>query len=281
MPRTLVNGEAEEHVPASNRGLAYGDGVFTTVKIAAGRPQLWRRHLHRLTRDCAIIGLSFNREALQREADALCEGLGARAADSTGEEAVLKVILTRGDGARGYRPPAGNAVRILQLTPFAPYPTEYLERGVSVTVCRLRLSNSPALAGVKHLNRLEQVLARAEWDDEYQEGLMLDAAGHVIEGTMSNLFVVTSDELLTPTLDRCGVAGVMREHLSEKAAESGLDVRETRLKLEDLHRAEGVFVCNALIGAWPVSRISEASCSSDGFIKGRFRRFLEWAGQAE
>lgn len=283
--RTLVNGEPEARVSASNRGLAYGDGVFTTAKISAGRPQLWQRHLRRLTRDCQKIGLSFDREALQRETDAFCEGLRAGAADFAGEEAVLKVILTRGDGARGYRPPAGGAVRILQLTRFTPYPPEYLEQGVAVTVCRLRLSDSPALAGVKHLNRLEQVLARAEWGDEYQEGLMLDADRHVVEGTMSNVFAVTGDALLTPALDRCGVAGVMREHLSEKAAKSGLDVREARLKIEDLHRAEGVFICNALIGAWPVSRVGlrggHESCSSGGFIAGRFRRFLEWADQAE
>ena len=269
MPHVLVNGEAKEHVPASNRGLAYGDGVFTTVKVDAGRPRLWHRHLRRLVRDGERIGLSFDREVLQREVNVLCSG----AADL----AVLKVILTRGEGARGYRPPEGGAVRILRLTPFTPYPPEYLVQGVAVTVCHLRLSDSPALAGVKHLNRLEQVLARAEWSDEYQEGLMLDTRGHVVEGTMSNLFVSVGDELLTPTLDRCGVAGVMREHITDVAANAGLEVRETQLRLEDLHRGEGVFLCNALIGAWPVSHVGGKGCSSPDFIAGRFKRFLGWA----
>ncbi len=265
MRLTLVNGEQREHVSVSNRGLAYGDGVFTTVKVIQQRPQLWAAHRRRLARDCAKLALTFDAAALEREAAGLCAEMSSLA--------VLKIILTRGEGERGYRPPAGDAVRILQAAPLTPPPSAYLERGVAVTVCKLRLSDTPALAGVKHLNRLEQVLARAEWGDEYQEGLMLDADGHVVEGTMSNLFVVRGDELLTPMLDRCGVAGVMRERII-----AGADrVRETRLRLDDLYRAEGVFICNAVIDAWPVARIGDKDCAATGFIAGRFNAVLALA----
>ncbi len=266
---TLVNGERREYVAASNRGLAYGDGVFSTVKIVERRPRLWQAHRRRLGHDCARLALEVDWATLEREVAALC-------ADAPGP-AALKIIVTRGGGERGYRPPPGEAVRIVQLLPFEPPPRAYAEHGVAVTVCRMRLSSTPALAGVKHLNRLEQVLARSEWGDEYQEGLMLDAEGHVIEGTMSNLFAVAGNQLLTPVLDRCGVAGVMRGHLITGAAAAGFDVRETRLTLADLHRADGAFVCNALIGAWPIARIGERDRAAAEFIAGRFGAILALA----
>ena len=266
---TLVNGEERETVSVSNRGLAYGDGVFTTVKVTGRRPQLWERHLRRLTRDCAKLSMAFDPAALEREVETVCAHACAPAAGAM----AMKIILTRGAGARGYRPPSATAERIVQIEPWQPPPEEYVRKGVVVTVCRLRLAH--ALAGIKHLNRLEQVLARAEWEDEYPEGLMLDTEGRVIEGTMSNLFVVAGNELRTPMLDRCGVAGVMREHLIENARIAGFSVRETRLELEDLHGADGAFLCNALIGAWPIAGIGERDPGSDAFIAGRFRSILE------
>ena len=264
---TRVNGEECRQVCVSNRGLAYGDGVFTTVKVIDRQPQLWEAHQRRLERDCKRLALRFDLAALIRETTELCA--------LTSTPAVLKIMLVRGDGERGYRPPEIEAMRILQATPWQPYPDAYYEQGIAVTVCRLPLSLTPALAGVKHLNRLEQVLARAEWGDGYPEGLMLDPEGYVIEGTMSNLFIVAGDELVTPALDRCGVAGVMREHLMNEAVTIGFKAREAKLRLDDLHSADGVFVCNALIGAWPLARIAEHDCNAHGFINGSFRKILK------
>ncbi len=263
----LVNGEKRNTISVSNRGLAYGDGVFTTARVVNRRPQLWEAHRRRLEHDCGKLMLAFDLAALGREVAEAC-------ADAP-NPAVLKVILTRGDGERGYRPPSGSAVRIVQTTALEPYPREYLRQGVAVTVCHLHLPHAPSIAGVKHLNRLEQVLARAEWDDEYREGLMLDSDGHVIEGTMSNLFIAAADELLTPKLDRCGVAGVMREHIIVNASSAGLSVREVSLTLDDLYQADGLFVCNSIIGAWPVARIGEHDCAAAGFISGRFQDILK------
>ena len=259
----LVNGKWNSHIDLGNRGLAYGDGVFTTARITMRRPQFWEAHRRRLKRDCAQLALEVDWAALEHEVATVC--------DDAPEPAALKITITRRAGERGYRPPPGEAVRIVQRLPLEPHPRAYVERGIAVTVCRMRLASAPALAGVKHLNRLEQVLARLEWGDEYQEGLMLDDKGYVVEGTMSNLFAVADKQLLTPLLDRCGVAGVMRERIIAHAEAAGLRLHETRLVLEDLYRANGVFVCNALIGAWPVVRIDRQSCIKPEFIAERFK----------
>ena len=264
--QTWVNGKQSRHIDVLNRGLAYGDGVFTTARVTDRYPRLWPAHRRRLERDCARLALKVSWPVLEREVTALCA--------ETPDPAVLKVIITRAGGNRGYRPLPGEAVRIVQLAPFEPYPRAHVEQGIAMTVCRMRLASAPGLAGVKHLNRLEQVLARAEWNDEYQEGLMLDDREHVVEGTMSNLFAVAGNTLLTPLLDRCGVAGVMRERIIAGAAPAGFSVSETRLSLDELYRADGVFVCNALIGAWPVSRICGHAYTTSEFITGRFSSIL-------
>ena len=247
MSATLVNGESPGCVSVSNRGLAYGDGVFTTIKVVDRRLQLWRLHRRRLSRDCEKLSLIVDFDTLEREIATICKRLPPLA--------VLKIILTRGEGQRGYRPSCNEVVRILQAAPFTPYSDSYRTRGVEVTLCRLRLADTPTLAGAKHLNRIEQVLARCEWNDEYQEGLMLDHRGYVIEGTMSNVFIAEGKELLTPLLDRCGVAGIMREHIIANADGNGFNVHEKKISLDELYAARHVFLCNTLIGAWPVACI--------------------------
>ena len=274
---TRVNGRQRDYIPVSSRGLAYGDGVFTTLKIVRRQPQLWQAHQRRLARDCERLALSFDAEALRQEVTELC----AAADEGTADLAALKIILTRVEGARGYRPQSTESVRILQLVPLLDHPSRaHLEQGVAVTVCRQRLTATLTLAGVKHLNRLEQVLARAEWDEEYQEGLMLDSNDHVIEGTMSNVFAVSGDKLLTPLLNRCGVAGVMREHLMMQAPALGLTVKETLLTIDHLYQADGVFICNALIGALPLARINGHDCRAAAFIAGIFRQLSHLASEA-
>ena len=127
-------------------------------------------------------------------------------------------------------------------------------------VCKTPLGLNPALAGIKHLNRLEQVMARAEWDDtNIAEGLMLDVAGHVIEGTMSNVFCVRQDTLFTPDLTHCGVEGITRERVLKTAGRNGLEAVVTQLGLADIRQADEVFICNSLIGIWPVRRLAEKS----------------------
>ena len=247
----LVNGEAADCVSSMDRGLLYGDGVFETLCVEQGAPVFWRRHMKRLLAGCerlAIDGI---------DVDMLCEE--ARTLAAGVDRGVLKIIITRGSGGRGYG--TGNcdsATRILQRYPAADYPAAYRQGGVNVRMCRIRLSHNPRLAGIKHLNRLEQVLARSEWNDPgIQEGLVLDLQDRLVEGTMSNVFLLKGGMLFTPDLSRCGVAGIMRSVVMELAERSGLPVQVATVRREELAESGEVFLCNSLIGIWPVRCIDD------------------------
>jgi 4-amino-4-deoxychorismate lyase len=229
--------------------LHYGDGLFETFAVIQGQPQHWNRHYQRLSLGCERLQLPVPEAALlQAEAAQLCEGV---------DRAVLKLILTRGPGDRGYRfPQVITPTRIFSLHPWPDYPTSYRERGVKVRICAIRLARNPTLAGIKHLNRLEQVMARNEWvDPEIAEGLMLDTEGYVIEGTMTNLFLAQDGILTTPDLSRCGILGIMREHILEAAADLGISIRIQPIRIEDVYNAQEAFVCNSIIGIWPIRHI--------------------------
>jgi 4-amino-4-deoxychorismate lyase len=189
---------------------------------------------------------------LQAESKRLVEGVAV---------GTLKIIITRGPSLRGYRPPPQpQPTRILFVDEqpagrgdTAADPDRRAEQSVTVRLCETRLGINPQLAGLKHLNRLEQVLARAEWNEpSIDEGLMLDAEGALVCGTMSNLFLVTPSGLSTPFIDRCGVAGTARSRLLLIAGDAGHGVQEQRLRIDDLIRAQGAFLTNALFGIWPV-----------------------------
>lgn len=266
-PLSLVNGRSAAEVAVADRGLLYGDGLFETLAICQGRPTLYRRHLRRLEKDCRRLGMTPpNRDVLDREIGRMCQGIA---------QGVLKVIVTRGSGGRGYRPPRQpHSTRILSVHPWPDYPAHFSDGGITLRVCRTPLGRHPSLAGMKHLNRLEQVLARQEWNDPaVPEGLMLDSAGRVIEGTMSNVFVVRDRRLLTPDLSDCGVAGIMREFILEQASAWGVKTLVCPLTLAEVGQAEECFVCNSVIGLWPVRRL-EAHCYPAGPLTQRLRRLI-------
>jgi 4-amino-4-deoxychorismate lyase len=160
-------------------------------------------------------------------------------------------------GGRGYRQPdVIEPTRVLSLYPYPNYPLEYTEQGIVTRICSTRLGLNPALAGIKHLNRLEQILARAEWTDStIQEGIMLDMNGAVIEGTMSNIFYIQNNMLYTADLLYVGVAGIMRSIIISLANAHKLKVVEQHFTQTDLLAAEEVFICNSIIGLWPVKQI--------------------------
>jgi 4-amino-4-deoxychorismate lyase len=251
----LVNGVATDMVPAADRGLSYGDGVFRTVAVRERLAQHWSRHYAKLTRDCQSIGLRCPDAALlAQEVSRVCS-----------EEAncALKVVITRGVGERGYRY-GSDAVptRILLTAPLPKYPQTYTQFGVKVRLCRLKLAPQPATAGVKHLNRLENVLARAEWSDSgTAEGILCDIDENVIGGTMTNIFLVKNAALATPSLHRCGVGGVTRDRLIEAAARHGVACAVTTLAWNDVVSADEVFLVNSLTGVWPVRDIEGLTCS--------------------
>lgn len=240
-----VDGVAQSQVGLNNRGLAYGDGLFETIAVRSGRPMLLDRHLQRLHSGCERLALVADPQQVREEVLAYATAMG---------EGVLKLILTRGDSPRGYAAdPRAPARRILQASSLPSYPAAHGAEGVRLFPCRTRLAEQPLLAGLKHLNRLEQVLARNEWQgSDYAEGLMCDGQGRVIEGVYSNLFLVRDGMLYTADLARCGVAGTLRAELLDQAPALGIRVKVCDLTLQDLAAADEVFVCNSLYGIWPV-----------------------------
>jgi 4-amino-4-deoxychorismate lyase len=248
---SLIDGVPGETVPAWDRGLSYGDGLFETVLVRDGRPCQWARHRTRLTLGCRRLGIPAPAaDLLESEVRLLTAGL---------EHAVLKVLVTRGIGGRGYRSlPAGEPRRILHVYPPPHYPAVWCEQGVVVRFCQTPASYNPALAGLKHLNRLDSVLARSEWDDPaIADGLMSGMDGEVVGGTMTNLFLWDGRSLLTPAVDRCGIAGTVRALTLELARARGVPcvVADTQPAL--LARAQGMFLTNSLVGVWPVRQLGE------------------------
>ena len=229
-----------------DRGLEFGDGLFETIAIRGGAPRLLERHLARLAGGCARLAITPPPSAALR-----AELARAAATPGTG---LVKLIVTRGEGGRGYAPgAAGPAHRHVLALPARPRPAAWPDAGVEVRACTTRLAEQPLLAGLKHLNRLEQVLARGEWTDPaIAEGLMLDVHGRLVCGTMTNVFTVLGQELVTPALGRAGVAGVMRAALLEAFRAHGERVTERDVDPAELATAREVFLSNALIGVWPV-----------------------------
>ncbi|MEQ6887646.1 aminodeoxychorismate lyase [Halomonas sp. CS7] len=239
----MIAEAANSDWPLEDRGVAYGDGLFETVLVRDGTPLLWEQHLARLARGCRVLRIPLPaREHLEAPLVEAGEGLS-----------VLKLILTRGSGGRGYAPPDTPAPQLRwRLGPFVPSAERWRE-GVRVRHCRLRLGTQPLLAGLKHLNRLENVLARAEWSDaDTAEGLVCDSEGRLVEATCMNLFWQRDGVLETPRLDRCGVAGTLRAALLERAP-----IREVEAFPAVLDEVEALWLGNSLQGLWPVARLDD------------------------
>ena len=243
----LVDGEISTLVETTNRGLNYGDGLFETLSVHNGRPRRWQAHMDRLGAGCERLGLSMPPQAiLLREVQTVSAGLA---------DAVVKIVLTRDGQGRGYTPSQNSAcVRIISSHIFPDGVVESAREGVKARICELRLAIQPALGGIKHLNRLEQVLASEEIRETGVEGILLDGEDHVISAIAANIFLVLEDRLLTPRLDLCGVRGVVR---SQILADFGARCEQRRIMVDMLQEADEVFICNSVRGIVPVTAIDD------------------------
>lgn len=265
MYNCLINGEISDRVPVSDRGFQYGHGVFETLAVDRGSAVMWEQHLGRLKRGCERLQLPLPDEAvLLREIQTVCSGR---------RRALVKLTLTAGEGSRGYRFPRPLLPnRIVASYPFPEDCIEARNIGVSLRLCEQRLALNRPLAAIKHMNRLEQVLAAAEWDDPaIADGLMLDQEDYVISTTSANLFLVSDGLLLTPSLDRCGIRGVVRDAILGRFNSSS---EKRRITTEFLYEADEVFICNSIRGIWPVIAIEDR----DFEIGSRAREVQEWLG---
>lgn len=246
----LINGESDIGLSPLDRGMAYGDGVFRTLRVSQGIPDVWSLHYQKLVHDCHVLGINCPSQ------DLLLADIGRLFTPD--EEAVAKIIVTRGVGPRGYGiPPTASPTRIVIRELCPDYPHINHAEGVNLHLCNLRLSRQPRIAGIKHLNRLENVLARSEWSDHrIADGLLLDEGGLVISCTMSNLFARFGKALVTPLLNQCGVAGVTRQRILDNALNMGYLPEIRQLPLDELMQADEIIICNSLFGAWQVRSLN-------------------------
>lgn len=265
MTSVLVNGHEDGAIDPADRGLNYGDGLFETLAVKDGRARFFDWHLERLTAGASRLGIPLPDVGVLGEEVARVWPRG---------RGVVRIVITRGPGPRGYRPPAvPSPARIVSGAAWPDPGSASRRQGVRLRWCNTRLGRNPRLAGIKHLNRLEQVLARAEWDDPgIAEGLMMDDGGNVICATQANLFVAAGGSLVTPALDASGVAGIMRRAFRAWAAGRGDAVVERAITPAEVAAADALILTNALIGAWPVRELDGRRLALDE----RAAAFNDW-----
>jgi 4-amino-4-deoxychorismate lyase len=268
--RRLVNGVESSAISVDDRGLQYGDGLFETMAATNGRVRNFARHMERLTEGCRRLGMPMpSPDLLEAECARALAGLGAGS---------VKIMVTRGPGPRSYRPPPDPAVTRVVVSSAARQRNDP-ETGIVVRLCDTPLGLNPRLAGLKHLNRLEQVMACAEWDDaSIAEGLMSSVDGRLVCATAANVFLVQDGRLLTPDIRDCGVAGVMRGIVLAAVRDLELPVEVTDLDVARLGAADEVFLTNAITGVRPVGEV--AGVRRYGAPGAMTRTLIEWTVRA-
>jgi 4-amino-4-deoxychorismate lyase len=248
----LINGVEQDSIAANDRSVQFGDGCFTTARIRNGYPEFFDRHLLRLQATCRALLIPFSEWAtLEQEMLQLAQ---------KHHEGVLKVIVTRGSGGRGYSPSACQSpTRLLSVSPAPAHYLRWQQQGITLALSPVRLGRNPILAGLKHLNRLEQVLVRTHLEQtDADEALVLDSDGWVTECCAANLFWRAGDTVFTPRLDHAGVNGIMRQHCLSLLAQSRFRVVEINARDEAVRQADEVLVCNALMPVVPVNQFADA-----------------------
>lgn len=251
MHKTLINGIATEYLPVTDRGLHYGDGIFETIACEDAHPVFMRQHLQRMEKAAGKLDMPYpGRHPLEQDIRRLLVGNSGKC--------VIKVILTRGSGKRGYRYDHGQAVtRICMRSSWPDHVTEWQQHGIIVRFCDTPVSLNPTLAGIKSLNRLENVIASSELGTVHDEGFMSDIDGNVIEGTMSNLFAVIKGILVTPALSRGGIKGIVREQILDIAKNSHIRHEIRDIGRDELLSSGEIFICNSVTGICRVKQLEQ------------------------
>jgi len=254
MDQVLINGIPSEYVSVADRGLHYGDGLFETIACVGTHAVFIEQHLNRMKSGARRLDIAFpGREFIRHDINRLLRNRG-------NSKSVIKLILTRGRGERGYRyEPKQSPTRICLLSKWPAHVARWAQHGINSRFCETPASINPRLSGIKSLNRLENVLASGELGTGFDEGFLCDIDGNVVEGTMSNLFAVIDNVLVTPDLSRCGIAGIMREQIMAGAHESGISVETVNLSRNDLMQSQEIFVSNSVMGICVVKQLEQLS----------------------
>ena len=257
MSKVLINGITSGYVSVTDRGLHYGDGVFETIACVGNSAVFIQQHLNRMENGAHKLNIPFpDRQLFLDDINCLLRG--------SNSNSIIKLILTRGRGERGYRYEKTQIpMRICMLSVWPDYVAHWREHGIAARFCQTQVSVNPQLAGIKSLNRLDSVLASSELGPAFNEGFLSDIDGNVIEGTMSNIFIVSNGALVTPDLSRCGVNGIMREQIIDIAQNNNIKVETRNIARDELLESREIFISNSVIGACVVRQLEKQSYNTD------------------
>ena len=248
-----VNGKISKTIDVRDRSVQYGDGVFETIAVKEKSLKFWKEHYQRLNKGCKVLKIKCPPEIfLKKEINKFLR-------KTKKEKLVLKIIISRGVGGRGYNPPRNTKpTRILGIYDWPNYPLKNFTQGIQMSICKTRISDQPTLSEIKHLNKLEQIIARSEWQSKaISESIMLDSNNNVIEGTMSNFFGVKKNVFYTSTIKSAGVEGIMRRIILKLLKKNKKKYIIKKITLKEFLKFDEIFMCNSIFGIWPVIKISK------------------------
>lgn len=267
LPVVYVNGQRSDNISVYDRAFQYGDGLFETIAVVKGKPALLDLHLQRLR--SGLSRLAFPEFPMQPLADDIqdkCQRF---------DLAVLKLVVTRGESWRGYLPPATPNINVLQAFS-EKHNIDSIVPAIALCFCNTQLGINPLLAGIKHLNRLEQVLAKKESHERgYEDGLVADIDGNIIEATSANLFLWKDTKLITPDLQRCGINGIVRQLVFNIAEKMGIPVVICNISKADCKNADALFLCNSLNGIIPVNKLEDTSFDQDKWPRDLYNEVMK------
>ena len=252
-----INGKLTNKISVEDRAVQYGDGVFETIAVKENLLEFWKEHYLRLNKGCKVLKIKCPSELfLKKEINKFVKKIKKK-------KFILKIIISRGIGGRGYNlPKKAKPTRILGAYNWPNYSKANLKKGIKMDVCKIKIATQPYLSQIKHLNRLEQIIARSEWQGKnISESIMLDFNKNVIEGTMSNIFGVKKNIFYTPEIEFSGIQGVMRNQILKLLKKNKEKYKIKKIKLKELLNFDEVFVCNSIFGIWPVKQILKKNFS--------------------
>jgi len=237
-----INGKINNEISIADRAFNYGDGIFTTAKISHGQIEYLAQHIARLSTSCDVFSINFS----QKE-DLILEITNQA---KLYEQGVIKIVITAGQGGRGYsRKGVGKSNIVISIHDVPPHYEGWQEEGINLGIATHQLGLNPMLKGVKHLNRLEQVLIRAELDQQSKDDLVVtNINNQIIEASAANIFWFKDEQLFTPNLDESGVFGIIRQQVIDSTS----DINIVKADIKVLEEATAIFICNCVMGIIPV-----------------------------
>jgi len=273
----LINGKETDSISAYDRGLAYGDGFFETLAIVNGEIHNWELHLKRIK--SSAIRLKFPELdqglILSSLKKLISNSLLNNLLPNNNLRFIVKLIITRGEGKRGYQLPTKPEVTyILMNSEWPNFPRQHYLQGVDIKELSMRIANQSVLAGIKHLNRLEQVMAQSELTDEYQEGLLLNNDNQPISAISGNLYFYNNKVLYVLNQKNCGISGTIREQVIQLSEELDVSISFDLTSLDKLLYSSEVFISNSIRGLWPIKSITLLSGKIQNYKPGKIYQLL-------